>query len=253
MKLYKELEGKIVLITGASRGFGAAIAKRFALEKSTVIVNYRRSKSEAESLIQEIHDLGGKAIAIKADIGNEEKVLGLFEFIKQEFGKLDIVVANASFGIPSKLMDANVRYWDITMDATALSLLLMAQLAEPLMNGWGRIIPITSYGGQRVLEGYGVVGPAKAAVESLTRSLAFELAPKGILVNGVMPGVADTKSFRAIPGAVESLEYAKNRSATQSLVTPDQVANVTAFLASNQAEMICGQFIVVDGGTFIRG
>lgn len=253
MNLYQELNQKIVLITGASRGFGAAIAKRFASEGCTVIVNYRRSKSEAEALIQEIHDLGGDAIAVKADIGNEEKLHGLFEFIKQEFGKLDIVVANASFGIPSKLMDASVRYWDITMDATALSLLLMAQLAEPLMQGWGRIIPITSYGGQRVLEGYGVVGPAKAAVESLTRSLAFELAPKGILVNGVMPGVADTKSFRAIPDAEASLEYAQSRSATESLVTAEQVANVTAFLASNQAEMICGQFIVVDGGTFIRG
>ena len=253
MKLYKELDGKIALVTGASRGFGAAIATRLATEGAIVVINYRRSKSEAESLLKHIDAIGGQAIAIKADIGNEEKLHALFDAIKQEFGKLDIVVANASFGIPSHLMKASVRYWDVTMDATALSLLLMAQLAEPLMNGWGRIIPITSYGGQRVLEGYGVVGPAKAAVESLTRSLAYELAPKGILVNGVMPGVADTKSFRAIPGAQESLDYAKSRSATNSLVSAEQVANVVAFLSSNQAEMICGQFIIVDGGTFVRG
>lgn len=253
MIMYKELNKKIALITGASRGFGASIAKRLAKEGCFVILNYRRSRSEAEAVLQAIHNDGGEGIAIKADIGNEEKLYAMFEAIKQEIGKLDIVIANASFGIPGTLMDTKVRHWDATLDANALSLLLMAQQAVPLMKDWGRIISITSYGGQRVLPGYGVVGAAKSTVEGLTRSLAFELAPKGIVVNGVMPGVSDTKSMRAIEGYQDVLDYAKERSATQSLVTPEHVSNVVAFLCSDQAEMICGQCLVVDGGTFIRG
>jgi len=129
----------------------------------------------------------------------------------------------------------------------------LAQYAAPIMPSGGRILSITSYGGQRVLEDYGVVGPAKSAVEGLTRTLAVELAPKGISVNGIMPGVADTKSFRAINNAEKTLNEVRKRTPTGTLVTPEQVANVTAFMCSNQSEMINGQFIVVDGGTLIVG
>ena len=249
--MYPELNNKVALITGATRGFGRAIAIRLASEGVSVIVNYRRSMSEAEEVIQTITAAGGKAKAFRCDIGDEEKVTKLFEEIKENYGRLDILVANASFGIPGKLLDAKSKYWDVTFNSTAKSLLLMAQKAVPLMQGWGRIVTVTSYGGQRVLEGYGVVGPAKGAVESLTRSLSVELAPLGILVNGVMPGLADTKSFRAIPGAEEALSRVAQNTPAKKVVTGEDVANVVTFLSSNQAEMIVGQFIIIDGGAYI--
>ena len=251
--LYRELNGKTALVTGGSRGFGRAIAERLANEGCTVFVNYKRSKSEAEDVVDSIQKAGGKAFALRGDVGKEEKIQHMFKTIKSETGQLDILIPNASFGIPGELMGTTSKYWEVTMNATARSLVLLAQESQKLMKGWGRIVTGTSYGGQRVLNGYGIVGPAKAAVESLTRSLAVELAPKGILVNGVMPGVSGTKSFLAIPGAESVLEEGLTRSPIKRLVSPEEVGNVVAFLCSNQADMICGQFIVIDGGTFILG
>ena len=249
---YTELKGKVALVTGASRGFGRAISLRLAAEGMKLVLNCRRSVSEAQSVLAEIEALGGEAMVVRADVGDEDKITSMFEAVQARFGGVDVLVANASFGIPGLLMDSKSKYWDVTMDSTAKSLFLMAQKAVPLMkNNWGRIISVTSYGGQRVLEGYGVVGVAKGAVEALTRALSVELASKGILVNGVMPGLADTKSFRAIPGAEASLEKIAAQTPAGRVVTPEEVANVVAFLCSDQSQMIVGQFIVIDGGKFI--
>lgn len=250
--MYPELNGKIALITGSSRGFGRAIALRLAREGVKIVLNYRRSASEAESVYTELTDMGADVLLVRADVGDEAKIAVMFEKIQARFGGLDILIGNASFGIPGHLMQSKSKYWDVTMDSTAKSLLLLTQHAVPMMKqGWGRIVAVTSYGGQRVLEGYGVVGVAKGAVEALTRALSVELAPQGILVNGVMPGLADTKSFRAIRGAESSLEKIVQETPMGRLVTPEDVANVVAFLCSDQAQMIVGQFIVVDGGKFI--
>ncbi len=248
---YPELSGKVALVTGASRGFGRAIALRLAHEGVKVVLNCRRSLAECQSVLDEIKAFGGDALVVRADVGDEDKLRAMFAQIEVHYGRLDVLVANASFGIPGLLMDSKSKYWDVTMNSTAKSLFLMAQMAVPMMKGWGRIISVTSYGGQRVLEGYGVVGVAKGAVEALTRSLAVELAPQGILVNGVMPGLADTKSFRAIPGAEDSLLKIASETPSGRVVSPEEVANVVAFLSSNQAQMIVGHFIVVDGGKFI--
>jgi enoyl-[acyl-carrier protein] reductase III len=246
-------QNKIALVTGASRGIGRAIALKLAKEGAEVILNYRRSKTECESVLQEIDDLGGKGIAIRADVGNEDKTDAMFEIIKQEYGKLDILIANASFGIPGNIMDATNKHWDATFNATSRSIFHCAQRSADLMKNGGNIVSVTSYGGQRVLKGYGVVGPAKAAVEGLTRSLAVELAPKNIIVNGVMPGITDTKSFRAIENAEGIVETVTKQTPTGRLVSPEDVANVVNFLCTPDANMIVGQFIIIDGGAFIIG
>lgn len=252
--MYPELNGKHALVTGATRGFGRAIAVRLASEGVRVVVNYRRSKSEAQEVVEVIREAGGWAIALRGDVGNDESLDRLFREIEEALGGVDILVANAAFGVPGPILDATVRHWDVTMAASARSLLSLSQRAVPLMQDrWGRIISITSEGAQKVLPGYGVVGAAKGALEALTRSLSVDLAPKGIIVNGIMAGLADTKSFRAIPGAEEALIEARSRTPTGRVVQPEDVASVAAFLASNEASMICGQFLVVDGGRAVVG
>jgi enoyl-[acyl-carrier protein] reductase III len=250
--MYLDLKDKNALVTGAARGFGRAIALKLAENGATVVVNYRRSKTDALNVVQEIEQHGGRAIALRGDVGDDDSLDRLFEGIKSELGSLDIVVSNAAFGVPGTIMESSKRYWDITMASSARSLVNLAQRAVPIMpEGWGRIISITSEGGTRVLEGYGLVGAAKGALEALTRGLAAELAPRGILVNGIMAGVADTKSFRSIPGAEKMLQKAIERTPVGRVVEPQDVADVVAFLCSENARMICGQFIVVDGGLSI--
>lgn len=247
--MYPELAGKRALVTGAARGFGRAIALRLAGEGVQIVVNYRRSKSDAASVVEEITALGGSAVAIRGDVGDQESLDKLFEAMRAELDGLDILIANAAFGIPVPLMETTPKYWDLTMESSAHSLISLAQRAVPLMpEGWGRIISITSAGGQRVLPGYGLMGIAKSALESITRVLAVELAPRGILVNGVNAGVSDTKSLRSIPGAEALLKLTQDRTPLGRGVTAEDVADAVAFLTSDQARMICGQFVVVDGG-----
>ena len=247
--MYPELEGKYGLVTGGARGFGRAIALRLASEGVRVVVNYRRSMTDAQSVVDEIKASGGEAIALRGDVGKEESLDKLFKGIESAYGQLDIVVANAAFGVPGNLLDTTPKHWDITMSSSAKSLLSLTQRALPLMkNDWGRVISITSDGGQKVIPGYGIVGPAKSALESITRGLAYELARRNVLVNGVLAGLADTKSARSIPGSEEVIAHAHFHTPRGRIVQPDDVARVVAFLASNEADMICGQFIVVDGG-----
>ena len=251
--MLKKHDKKVALVTGASRGIGRAIALQLAAEGAEVILNYRRSKTECESVLNEIADMGGSGIALRADVGNPEKTEAMFHVINEEYGKLDILIANASFGIPGNILDSTNRYWDITFNATSRSILHCAINASKLMPNGGNIVTVTSYGGQRVLPGYGVVGPAKAAVEGLTRSLAVELAPKNIVVNGVMPGITDTKSLRAIDDVDGIIERVTNNTPAGRLVTPEDVAQVVDFLCTPGAAMIVGQFIIIDGGAFIQG
>ncbi|MHB1457549.1 MAG: SDR family oxidoreductase [Armatimonadota bacterium] len=247
--MYPELNGKVALVTGAARGFGRATALRLATEGVSVIVNYRRSKSDAQNVVDEIKSAGGCAVTIRADIGDDESLHRMFETISSEFGYLDILVANAAFGIPGSMMESTKRYWDLTMSSSAWSLISLAQRAVPLMrDNWGRIISITSEGGSKVLDSYGLMGAAKGALESITRTLAVELAPKGILVNGILAGVADTKSLRSLPCAEDLILKAVTQTPVGRMLQPEDVADVIAFLSSDQARMICGQFIRVDGG-----
>ncbi len=251
--MYPELRGKCALVTGGARGFGAAISKRLAAEGCKVVVNFRRSMTDAQTVVDEIKAAKGNAVAVRADIGKEDSLDKLFDTIKSECGRLDIVVANAAFGVPGSMFYSTTKHWDVTMASSARSLLDMARRAVPLMDGWGRIISITSDGGQRVIPGYGLVGPAKAALESITRGLAFELAPKGVIVNGILAGLADTKSSRSIPGAQKVLGHAVFHTPMGRIVEPEDIARVVAYLASDEAVMICGQFITVDGGRNIMG
>ena len=142
--MYPELRGKHALVTGATRGFGRAIALRLAREGVTVVVNYRRSRTEAREVVEAIAGSGGRAIALRADVGDDKSLDAMFAAIGRELGCLDIVVANAAFGMPGPVMNATPRRWDVTMSASARSLVALSQRAVPMMSeGWWRSSPQT--------------------------------------------------------------------------------------------------------------
>ncbi|RPI33109.1 MAG: enoyl-[acyl-carrier-protein] reductase FabL [Chloroflexota bacterium] len=247
-----QFEGKIVLVTGSGRGIGRAIALNLAQAGADVVVNFFRNRGPAEETAADILALGRRAEVVRADVGSIEGIEFLFAEVQRLFGGLDILVCNAASGYNRPVMEQRPKGWDWTMNINARALLFCAQKAVPLMElrGGGSIVSISSPGSSRVLPEYVVVGASKAALEAVTRYLAVELAPKNIVVNAVSPGVVETgalQHFEAMqdPGLMERIAA---RTPAGRMLTPEDVAQVVAFLCSPEASMIRGQIITVDGG-----
>jgi enoyl-[acyl-carrier protein] reductase III len=245
------LQGRVALITGSSRGIGRAIALELAARGADIVINYLRKRSAAAEVVASIEAQGRRAIAIKANVGDADHIEAMFDRVRSEFGRCDILVGNVASGVVRPITEVEDKHWDWTLDINARSILRCARQAVPMMEGrdWGRIIGITSFGSGRVFSEYGVIGVSKAAIEALIRYLAVELAPKGIAVNAVSPGVVETDALNYFPIDVkETLQEAAARTPARRVTTPEDVACVVAFLCSDAAEMIIGQTIVVDGG-----
>jgi enoyl-[acyl-carrier protein] reductase III len=245
------LNGKVALVTGASRGIGRGIALALAEAGADIIVHYARKSSMAREAAEEIQSLGRRAIAVKANLAETEKIDAMFEQIESVFGGCDIFVANAATGGFRSMLETSDKHWDWAMDVNARSILRCVQRLAPYMQrqGWGRVVTVTSLGGVRVVPSYSAVGLSKSVVESLTRYLAVELAPKGIIVNAISPGLVDTDALSNIALEIQpALEYVRRRNPTRRLVTPQDVGKVATFLCSDAAEMIVGQTLYVDGG-----
>jgi enoyl-[acyl-carrier protein] reductase III len=245
-------KNKVALISGSGRGIGRAIALHFARNGADVVVNFFRNRAPAEETAHEIEALGRRALLVKADVGNLNDLNRLFDETEQTFGGLDIYIHNAASGYNHPVLEQKPKGWDWTMNINARSLLFAAQRAVPMMEkrGEGRIVSISSQGSSRVLPDYVVVGASKAAIESLTRYLAVELAPKGIIVNAVSPGIVETDALKHFDAMADGSILQKAIAATPAgrLVSPEDVAEVVAFLCTPAASMIRGQVIVVDGG-----
>jgi len=244
----KALSGKVALITGGSRGIGRAITLRLAEEGADVIINYFRKKSTAESTAQEVLARGVKAHIIKANVGEPEQIESMFDEIEAEFGRLDILVNNAASGVARSALELDDRGWDWTMDINARAFLLCARRAAGLIKNGGKMVSISSLGSRLVLPAYTAVGVSKAAVEALTRYLAVELAPRGICVNSVAPGAVASEALKLYTADPNLPKSTWQTTPAGRMVRPEDIANLVAFLCSQQSDMIRGQTIVIDGG-----
>lgn len=242
------LDGKIALVTGGSRGIGRAISERLASRGANIVIAYLRNRRAAEETCAALEDHGVKAVPIRAHVGEEEDIERLFDSIFEMFGCLDVFVSNAATGVIKPLDQLDAKAWAWTMDSNARALFLGAVRSLPLMNERGTIIALSSQGATKVLPGYSIVGTSKAAIESLVRYLAVELASRGIRVNTVSPGVVDTDALKHFPMRDAMLAAARSKTPAGRLVTPQDVAETVDFLVSPGAAMITGQTVVVDGG-----
>jgi len=245
------LEGKLALVTGSGRGIGRAIALKFASQGADIVVNFFRHRESAEQTARDVEALGVKAEVIRANVGDAAKIDELFDMIGNKFGRLDILINNAASGVGRPIADIDVKAWEWTMDINVRACLLCAQKAAKLMEGrGGKIVSISSLGSRFVLPNYTVVGVSKAALEALTRYLAIELAPRGICVNAIAASAVETEALKFYfkEGLVKD-----SRQVTPAgrMVIPEDVANVVAFLCSEEAFMIRGQTVVIDGGTSV--
>jgi enoyl-[acyl-carrier protein] reductase III len=242
-------EGKSVLVTGGSRGIGKGIALRFAdLGAARVAISYLRNDHAAEETAAELRERGAEALVLRGNVGDPEKAARLVA----DAGPLDVLVSNAATGVIRPFEQLTEKHWDWTLNANARALLTLARHAVPAMGAGSSIIAISSLGGERVLDDYLLVGTSKAALESLVRYLAVELAPRGIRVNAVSAGLVDTGALEFFPDRERMLETFRERTPAGRLTEPDDIADVVAFLASPEADMIRGQVVVVDGGYAIR-
>ena len=245
--------GKVALVTGGSRGIGRAISLELARRGADVVINYVRGHQAARATADEIMALGVRCLPIRAHLREPLRIQEMFQSIEREFGRLDILVNNAASGVQRGALELETKHWDWTLDINTRAPWLCAKEAARLMTRGGRIVNISSLGSHLVLANYLAVGISKAGLEALTRYLAVELAPKGIVVNAVAGGLVDTDALAHFPNREEMIGESLRRTPAGRLVTPEDMARVVAFLCSDEAEMIRGQVIVVDGGISLLG
>lgn len=252
-----ELTGRVAVVTGGSRGMGRALALALARAGADCAITYRANAAAAHDAVDEIKRLGRGGLAVPLDLRDPEAVPPTIERIGAVFGRLDIVVANAAATAFRPMVEQKPHNVEQTLAITVRSFIAAVQAAVPLMRGGGRIVAISGIDSHQAMRGHGVLGAAKAAMESLVRALALELGPQGITVNGVSPGVVDTDSSRLYIERALGVRYedavARLVTATpvRRLGTVDDMANLVVFLASEAAGFITGQTIVIDGGLSI--
>lgn len=250
----RPFEGKVALVTGGSRGIGKACALKLARLGSHVVINYSRSASHAEAAAQEVEACGVRAVAVQADIGDRDAIVALFERTRAEFGKLDMLVNSAARGLerPRGAVDSLPKHLLHTLEVNVLGPWFCSQEAAKLMSQGSSIVNLLSPGSQRYLPRYAPVGVSKGALASLTTYLAVELGPRGIRVNGVSAGlVQGSDGLRMLPE--ELIERYRAAVPAQRLVTPEDIADAVAFLCGDQAGMIVGHVLMVDGGFGLVG
>ncbi len=244
------LNGKVAVVTGASKGIGAAIAKKLASEGAKVVVNYASDKAGAEKVAAEIKKAGSEAIVVQGNVAKEDDVKKLFAETKKAYATVDILVNNAGVFDFQPLDAIDEKHFRKHFDVNVLGLLLATKSAVSLMNGeGGSIINLSSVVSKTPPAGSAVYSGTKGAVDVITRALALELAPKKIRVNTLAPGATDTEGARAMPGGFDEFEkWAISRTPLGRVGTADDIAKAALFLASDESGWITGEELLVGGG-----
>jgi 3-oxoacyl-[acyl-carrier protein] reductase len=245
-----KLQGKVAIVTGASKGIGASIARHLADEGAAVVVNYASSKEGADRVVAEITRHGGKAVAVQANVAKPAEIARLFSETKQVFGRLDILVNNAGTYEFSPLEDVTEEQFHKHFDLNVLGLLLASKEAvRHFGSAGGSIINISSIASTLTPPNASVYNATKAAVDAITRTLAKELGPRNIRVNAINPGMVETEGFRA--GGFEEGDFRKQVEAQTPLGRigqPQDIAPAAVFLASPEAAWITGETLLIAGG-----
>ncbi len=247
----RPLAGKTALVTGGSRGIGKSISLELAKRGANICFNYLRSHAAARSAEEELEEQGVCVLRHRANLADDAAIEGLVDAVLQRFGKIDILVNNAASGVMRSSIEITEKHWDWTLGINAKAPWRIAALASEHMPEGSRVINISSPGSNRVLPQYFPVGVSKAALEAVTRYMAIDLAPKGIVVNAVSAGFVETDALDAFPDELGIKDVATRPTPAGRPITPDDVAKVVTMLCSPDAEMIRGQVIVVDGGEML--
>ena len=241
------LHGKTALITGGNTGIGRGVALTYAREGADVAFTWLKAPEAAESLADEIKALGRRALALPCDVTDEAQVLATFATVQQAWGRLDVLVVNAGIQRPQPILAMSVADWDTMMQVHLRGAFLCTREAARLMmaQGHGRIVTVCSQLGYIGRSDYTAYSTAKGGLLAFTRALAKELAPHGVLVNGVSPGLVDT-GFD--PLSVEAKAAHAASLPLQRLGTVDDMTSAFVFLASDEARYYCGQMLHPNGG-----
>jgi 3-oxoacyl-[acyl-carrier protein] reductase len=243
-----EFSERVAIVTGGSRGIGAAIARALGAEGATVIVNYNRSADAAEEVVSAIKAAGGDGAAVQADVSDPEQAESLVKYAKDTYGRLDILVNNAGTTRDNLIARMKVDDFDAVLNTNLRSAWVMSKAASRLMMRarYGRIVNITSVSGIAGQAGQTNYSASKAGIIGLTKALAREVASRGVTVNAVAPGFIATDMTSALPADIVTQVNAQIPMGEWG--TPDDVAHAVAFLASQKARYITGAVLSVDGG-----
>lgn len=249
--MYKDLEGKVVVITGSSTGLGKAMAIRFATEKAKVVVNYRSKEEEANSVLEEIKKVGGEAIAVKGDVTVESDVINLVQSAIKEFGKLDVMINNAGMENPVSSHEMSLSDWNKVIDTNLTGAFLGSREAIKYFvenDIKGTVINMSSVHEKIPWPLFVHYAASKGGMKLMTETLALEYAPKGIRVNNIGPGAINT------PINAEKFADPEQRADVESMIPmgyigePEEIAAVAAWLASSEASYVTGITLFADGG-----
>jgi 3-oxoacyl-[acyl-carrier protein] reductase len=242
----QKLAGKVAVVTGGSRGIGAAIVKRLAADGASVAFTYAKDVGAAASVVKEIEDRGGKAIAIQADAADAKAVKSAVDMAAATFGQLDILVNNAGTAIPKPFEEATLEEMDRVIDINIRGVYIATQAALKYMKSGGRIIMIGSAVGERVAApGLVPYAGTKGAVKMFTQALAREIGGRGITVNNVQPGPIDTDLN---PASGDWAVPQKAATALNRYGLPEEIASMVAFVAGPESSYVTAANLTVDGG-----
>jgi 3-oxoacyl-[acyl-carrier protein] reductase len=245
-----KLNGKVAVVTGASKGIGAAIAEKFGAEGAKVVVNYARDKAGAEKVVQKINQSGGESVAVQADVSKAQGIKKLFAETEAAFGNVNILVNNAGVYEFRPLESVDEEHYRKLFDLNVLGLLLTTKEAVVHMNGeGGSIINVSSIASKTPAINSSVYSATKGAVDVISRALALELAPRKIRVNSLSPGATETEGVRSMPEYKNGFEQlAITRTPLGRMGTGEDIAKAALFLASEDSGWITGEELLVGGG-----